>query len=173
MIETSKYSDLNIATKSKLANYIHGEFGHISIVNETEWAKPDWTIILYLNNEIATFYNIVERQILVDNKEVKVAGINNVITPKKFRGNGYASRILKETESLIFDDLKSEFGMLLCADSLISFYERLNWKNIVDCPVYFEQPAGKKRVVIYVSVYHGFIFVFMNCNVVRLGNRAC
>ena len=36
-----------------------------------------------------------------------------------------------------------------------------------------QQPAEKKRVVIYVHIYHGFIFVFMNWNVVRLGNRAC
>ena len=143
MIVTTKYSELDNGTKSKLKSFIDGEFGNIPIVKETEWVQPDWTIVFYQNNEIATFYNIVERKILVDGNKMKIAGINNVITPKKFRGNGYASKILRETEGLIFKELKSEFGVLLCADALIPFYERLNWYK-VDCPVYYEQSDGKK-----------------------------
>ncbi len=143
MIEITKYAELGNETKSKLKNFIDGEFGHIPIVKETKWAKPNWTIILYENNEIATFYNIVERKILLDSQELKIAGINNVITPKQYRGVGYASRILRETESFILEDLKSELGLLLCADQLIPFYKRLNWYKI-DCPVYFEQMEGKK-----------------------------
>ena len=81
--------------------------------------------------------------ISIDNLDAKIAGINNVITPKEFRGKGYASRILKETESLIFEDLKSDLGVLLCADNLVPFYERLNWYKI-NCPVYFSQSTGKK-----------------------------
>ena len=142
-MEIIKYSEINKETKSQLGNFIDGEFGHIPIVKATEWAMPNWTIILYKNNEIATFYNIVERKILVDDVEAKIAGVNNVITPKKFRGNGYASKVLRETEGFIFDDLKSELGVLLCADALIPFYERMNWYK-VDCPVYFEQSDGKK-----------------------------
>jgi hypothetical protein len=92
MIETSKYIDLNLDTKKMLNKIIQDEFGHIPIVQETEWATPDWTIIYYEGNDIATFYNIVKRQILVDDKKMKVAGINNVITPQKNRGQGYSSK---------------------------------------------------------------------------------
>ena len=143
MIEIKKYPELLEQTKDKLNSYIKGEFGHIPIVNETEWATPDWTIVYYENDLIATFYNIVEREIMIDNKVFKVGGINNVITPKEFRGKGYASKTLRETEHLIFDDLNCDLGVLLCADSLIPFYERLNWYK-VDCPVYFEQSSGVK-----------------------------
>ncbi len=94
MIKINKYSDLSDPTKDTLNSIINGEFGHIPIVNETEWATPDWTIIYYENNMIATFYNIVESEILIDDKLVKVGGINNVITPKAFRGNGYSSKAL-------------------------------------------------------------------------------
>ena len=142
-MEITKYSELDKETKRQLESFIDDEFGHIPIVKETEWAKPDWTIILYQNNEIATFYNIVERKIIVDENELKMAGINNVITPKKFRGNGFASKVLRETEDFIFNKLNSELGVLLCADALISFYERLNWHK-VDCPVYYEQSNGKE-----------------------------
>jgi len=143
MIEIKKHYELDSESKRKVDNFIEEEFGHIPIVKETEWAKPDWTIILYQNHEIVTFYNIIERKIFVDNNEMKISGINNVITPKRFRGNGYASRILKETESLIFEELESELGVLLCADNLIPFYERLNW-YLINCPVYFDQSNGRK-----------------------------
>lgn len=78
----------------------------------------------------------------IDNNEITIAGINNVITPKQFRGKGYATKLLRETENLIFNDLGSELGILLCADELIPFYERLKWYK-VDCPVYFEQSDGE------------------------------
>ncbi|MDO5979350.1 GNAT family N-acetyltransferase [Flavivirga spongiicola] len=143
MIEVKKYSELLEQTKDKLNAFIKGEFGHIPIVNEMEWAIPDWTIIFYENDQIATFYNIIETHIRIDNKIFKVAGINNVITPKKFRKKGYASKTLEATEDLIFDDLNCEMGVLLCADNLIPFYEKLNWYK-VDCPVYFEQSTGEK-----------------------------
>ena len=143
MIEIKKYPELLEKTKDKLNSYIKDEFGHIPIVNETEWATPDWTIVYYENDLIATFYNIVEREIIIDNKLFKVGGINNVITPKEFRGKGYASKTLRKTEHLIFDNLNCDLGVLLCANSLIPFYERLNWYK-VDCPVYFEQSSGVK-----------------------------
>ncbi len=143
MIEIKKYSELLEKTKNALNSFIDNEFGHIPIVNETEWATPDWTIVYYKNDLIATFYNIIEREITVDGKIYKIGGINNVITPKEFRGKGYASKTLKNTEKLIFDELKCAFGVLLCADNLIPFYEKLNWYK-VKCPVYFEQSSGQK-----------------------------
>ncbi|HKK61106.1 MAG TPA: GNAT family N-acetyltransferase [Bacteroidales bacterium] len=143
MIEVVRYPELDDEIKRTLENLIEAEFGHISIVSETEWAKPDWTFICYNNSEIVSFYNIVQRNIIIDNIKVKIAGINNVITPEKFRGNGYASKMLRETEYFIFDDLNSKYGLLLCADELISFYERLNWYK-VGCPVHFTQSDGEK-----------------------------
>lgn len=143
MIEVRKYSELTDRTKGKLNSFIDGEFGQIPIVRETEWATPDWTIIQYENNLIATFYNIVIREIIIDGETLRISGINNVITPKEFRGKGYASNTLKETEYLIFDELNCDMGVLLCADTLIQFYEKLNWYR-VDCPVHFKQSTGEK-----------------------------
>lgn len=143
MIQIKKYSEINKEIKDELNSYIDFEFGDIPIVQETAWATPDWTIIHFEDDEIASFYNIIERNIFIDDEEFKVAGINNVITPEAFRGKGYASKILKDTENLIFDELNCELGVLLCADELIPFYERLNWYK-VECPVYFNQPDGKK-----------------------------
>jgi len=141
MIKVNKYLELSLDIKTELNSIIQNEFGHIPIVKETEWATPDWTILFYLKNKIATFYNIVLTDVTIDDSVVKVAGINNMITPKAFRKNGYASKILKETEYLIFDEFKCELGLLLCADALVPFYSKLNWYH-VHCPVYYDQPSG-------------------------------
>ena len=143
MIKIEKYSDLDASTKAKLNEFIHTEFGHIPIVQETEWAQPDWTLISYKEGEITSFYNIIDRNVEMDGVEVRIAGVNNVITPKKYRGQGYGTKLLNETRDFIFDSMKAELGILLCADALIPFYERLNW-YLVKCPVHFRQSDGQK-----------------------------
>lgn len=143
MIKIQRYTDLNSATKVELQTLIENEFGHIPIVKETSWALPDWTIIYYLEEEIATFYNVVIREISIDEHKIKAAGINNVITPAKFRGKGYSTKMLTETTNLLFEDIQADLGLLLCADNLIPFYNRLGWYK-VNCPVYFDQPSGRK-----------------------------
>lgn len=143
MIKIHETSTLDLIAKNQIEQLIEKEFGHIPIVKETTWASPNWTVIFYQGNEIATFYNIVERTITIDGKDYFSAGINNVITPGKYRGKGLSTQILKNTEDFIFNELKAELGLLLCADSLLPFYERLNWYR-VKCPVYFKQPSGKK-----------------------------
>lgn len=143
MIEIAQYVDLPGNIKARLNQFINIEFGHIPIVQETEWAVPDWTIIKYLDNQIVSFYNIVIREIVVDKSSIRIGGINNVITPIEHRGRGYASELLSQTGQIIFNKLDCEFGVLLCADKLIPFYEKLNW-YLINCPVYFNQSTGKK-----------------------------
>ena len=143
MIDLIKYDKLEVSIKEKLNSYITIEFGHIPIVQETEWAEPDWTVIYSEEDEIKTFCNIIEREILVDDVKMKIGGINNVITPKQFRGNGYAGQILRRAGNIIFDELNCELGLLLCSDDLVPYYEKLAWYKL-DCPVYFEQSTGEK-----------------------------
>ena len=144
MIEIKKHIDLLPEIKNSLDHYIQKEFGHIPIVKETTWAIPDWTVINTIDGEIATFYNVVQREILLDNQVLYAAGINNVITPENYRGKGLATATLKETISFFFNEIKLDIGVLLCADDLISFYGRLGWYKVT-CPVYFNQPRGRKR----------------------------
>ncbi|MEQ8928042.1 MAG: GNAT family N-acetyltransferase [Fulvivirga sp.] len=143
MIDIIEYKDLDSFTKQHLNKNIDAEFGHIPIVKNTQWAIPDWTLIYSQNSTLAAFYNIVEREVIMDDDMVKIAGINNVITLKNFRGKGLSAKLLKDTEHFIFDEMRSKFGLLLCADTLIPYYEKLDW-YLVNCPVYFNQSDGKK-----------------------------
>ena len=142
MITTQKYRDLDAHTKNEMDSRIQTEFGHIPIVADTQWATPGWTVICYEADNIASFYNIVERKILIDDTAMDVGGISNVITNPDYRGKGHASRMLRQTEQVIFEQLKCQLGLLLCADELVPFYERLHWYR-ANCPVTFRQASGE------------------------------
>lgn len=143
MISINKYDDLSADIRDTLNSYIQAEFGHIPIVQETSWTVPGWTILQTEADNIVTFYNIVERHVLLDGTPCKIAGINNVITPPSFRGKGYSSQALNNTTGFLFDELKCEHALLLCADAMIPFYKQLGWYT-VNSKVYFDQPSGRK-----------------------------
>lgn len=143
MITIEKYDALSPAIKETLNNNIKSEFGHIPIVQETTWATPDWTVLQTENDTIVTFFNIIERQVLLDGTPCKIGGINNVITPPPFRGKSYSSQLLTSTTGFLFDELQCEHALLLCADAMIPFYNRLGWYT-VNSTVYMKQPSGRK-----------------------------
>ena len=143
MIQCIRYPEIPLNIREDLNSYIQNEFGHIPFVVNMKWSSPDWTLFIKENNEVSTFLNIVLREVNFDNRKVHVAGINNVITPEKFRGKGYASLMMNEAKNFIFNQLNLDHALLLCADSVMPFYKNLGWYQ-VDSKVYFEQPSGTK-----------------------------
>lgn len=138
------YCKLDAQTRDFITNEINREFGGIPIVQNYSWTEPQWTVLLVNeDNDVVTFYNIIERICRFDEVPIKVVGINNLITPLKFRGLGYGSQIMETFGKLLFDELNAEYGLLLCADDLISFYDRFSWYN-TESIVRFDQPDGKK-----------------------------
>jgi predicted acetyltransferase len=144
MISIVKYDELTKDQRCLQNDLITKEFGHIPIVANTKWAGPDWTVMRYQNDGIVSFYNVIAREIHIDDMPVEAIGINNVITPPEYRGHGFAFDLLISTQIEMLDKLKAEVGLLLCADQMIPFYARLGWYK-VDCPVYFEQD-GKQNL---------------------------
>ncbi|WP_083674260.1 GNAT family N-acetyltransferase [Pontibacter lucknowensis] len=144
MIQFIPYPALTPDLLRTLNECIAMEFGHVPFVQQRSWATPDWVVLWETDGEVATFCNIVEREILVDGQRRKAAGINNVITPAAHRGKGYASQVLREANAFLFRKLQANMGLLLCADALVPFYERLGWYT-VDCQLVYDQPAGREE----------------------------
>lgn len=124
---------------------IDKEFGNVPFVNQYSWAYPNWSVIMLgANDHLLSFYNVVERECLFDGKKVHVAGVNNFITPVNFRGLGYGSSLICSAHDIFFNRMDKDFGLLLCADELVSFYNKYDWYKVDSC-VWFEQPSGKER----------------------------
>ncbi|WP_299701495.1 GNAT family N-acetyltransferase [uncultured Pontibacter sp.] len=144
MIQFIPYHALSPELSRELNEFIAEEFGHVPFVQQQIWAKPDWTVLLEAGGEVATFCNIIVREVIMDGQRRSVAGINNVITPAAHRGKGYSSRVLRETSTFLFEHLHAELGLLLCADALVPFYERLGWYT-VECQLVYDQPNGREE----------------------------
>lgn len=121
---------------------IKSTFGDVPFVQDITWSKPNFTITYTEENELISFYNIVKRNVLFDGESGTVAGINNVITLPEFRGKGYSSKLLNSTKKYLFEELAVDYGLLLCANELISFYEKLGWYK-VDSTVFYTQPVKR------------------------------
>lgn len=142
MIRIYSQQDIPGTLKQQIDLHIGNTFGHIPFVQQYQWAQPDWTVGLFEGDELVTFYGIVERHVELDSVCYKAAGINNVITPAQFRGKGYSTKALRETQNFLFKELQADMGMLICADQLVEFYGRLGWHKI-SCKVYFNQADQK------------------------------
>ncbi|RSC93489.1 GNAT family N-acetyltransferase [Tenacibaculum singaporense] len=142
-VVVKKYGNLSSEEYQTISAFSEKEFGNVPIVQKYKWAKPDWVVIKYTKNKLVSFCNLVEREIRIDQKTYFVAGINNMITLEKYRGSGYAAEVLNKCEHFILQFMSFDYGVLLCADSLVPFYEKHGWYS-VDCPVYFQQPSGRE-----------------------------
>jgi GNAT superfamily N-acetyltransferase len=143
MIKFLKYSSAPRHIKNYIEPIAAKEFSVYPLVAETQWVTPHWIALSYHDDEIVTFCNIVEREIFIDDKMYKAAGLNNLVTPEKFRGNGYGTKLVIEFKNFIFNKINCDLGLLLCSDNLVPFYEKLGW-YLVDCPVHYWQPQGIK-----------------------------
>lgn len=142
-IQVFEHEHLPGDRRPELAVAAGNEFDRFPIVRETRWAVPDWSVLGIVDDRLACFYNIVLRTVCFDGRPARVAGLNNLVTLPDYKGKGYASHLLRETEPLWFGRLGAAYGLLLCADALLPFYERLGWYS-VSSAVRFAQPGGMR-----------------------------
>jgi predicted acetyltransferase len=143
MIKVYRYAQLPPGRREELATLAALEFGDVPFVRNTDWAIPDWSVLKFEGDELVSFYNIMERDIDIDGQQLKAGGINNVITKREHRGKGLASVLLEETGNLLFDELRCDLGLLLCADDLVGFYQKHGWYKM-NCRLSYDQPQGKQ-----------------------------
>ena len=98
MLEILPYAHLSQPVRLELQAAVDQEFGHIPVVQSTQWATPEWAVTLRVQQELATFHHLVERVILLDGRPYRAVGLNNVITLPAFRGQGHSMHLLRTTE---------------------------------------------------------------------------
>ncbi|MCB0356741.1 MAG: GNAT family N-acetyltransferase [Bdellovibrionales bacterium] len=139
----SKWDEVENTLKSRLQQAPLDEWGHIPAVRNRQWATPNWTIALLGNdNSLIGFLNIIERELLFDDQEIDASGINNVIVFNPYRGLGYGEVLMQRAQEFFTEELKSDIGLLLCADEVSGFYEKLGWKKFKG-PLLYDQPNEK------------------------------
>ncbi len=142
MTEYHHYASLEGQLKTWLEIEVAAAFGHVSFVQQHQWAQPDYAAVLCEEGNIVSFCFLVKRKVLMDGKWYWASGIQNLITPPEHRGKGFAHQLMQEVHAFLFTNLQADFGLLLCADKLLPFYKKLGWYH-PNSQLWFEQSDGK------------------------------
>ncbi len=115
---------------------------------------PAWTVLATCEDAIVAHAGIVERQILVGEERVRIAGVQNVFVLPEHRGSGLfrlvMSAALEEARRRGLD-----FGLLFCTPEIGRKYARQGWQRLDDRSVTRidehgrPQPLPQKNVTMF------------------------
>jgi GNAT superfamily N-acetyltransferase len=112
-----------------------------------EWAHATWAVLVQVDGQLASHVGIVDREVLVDGRAIRIAGIASVMTEPEFQGRGYATAALQRATAFIHETLHVPFALLLCLEHRRTLYEGLGWRPLPG-PVFCDQPDGKVLLTI-------------------------
>jgi aminoglycoside 2'-N-acetyltransferase I len=108
----------------------------------THWSDVDWHILISINEELVSHVEIVERDVFVGRKRVKVGGIGGVMTLPEWRCQGLAQAGMRKAQEFICKELDVDFGLLMCDRKMVPYYSKLGWIE-VEGPLNYDQPQEK------------------------------
>lgn len=110
-----------------------------------EWAPAEWGVtVTDERGELLCYAGLLIRQGVHDGSQVRIGGVGGVKTHPRHRGAGYASAAMRAARQFFQEEGAVDFGLLVCEDMLIPYYERLGWQ-VFDGDLLTEQPEGKVR----------------------------
>ena len=102
-----------------------------SYEKQLEWIynnlkKSDIHVLLYLNESLVAYLNLIEIEFKIDGDLKNGYGIGNVCAREI--GKGWGKGIIKDSNTYLARNNK--IGLLFCKDSLVDFYKNYNWRLI-------------------------------------------
>lgn len=118
----------------------------------TRYADFDWYVTATADGSDRSIAGVVERDGAVGGRPARLGLLGGVLTLPAFRGQGLAAEVVRRATRLIEDELGCDFGVLMCGDELVGFYERLGWK-LVPNEMTYERFGATRLVEINTMVY--------------------
>ena len=110
------------ALAEELRDWFEEEFGRAD-----RWAEADHYVILRLDGQLGGRLGLLDRKVAVGTQIIRVGGIGGVATKPAFRHRGVASAMPSRGGEFMKNDLRVEFGFLLCRHSMSPVYTKLGW----------------------------------------------
>jgi hypothetical protein len=105
-------------------------------------APMEWRILLRLDGQLVSHVGVMRRVIQVGDTTALVGGIGWVGTLPGWCSRGLAALAMRRATDLIRDELKADFGFLLCHAETVGFYHKLGWTEVA-AQIVFDQPGGR------------------------------
>jgi GNAT superfamily N-acetyltransferase len=93
-----------------------------------QWASAEQRMIALQDGEPVSHVGLYIREGLAKGREVRIAGIGGVMTHPAHQGKGHAKRLLKLADEKA-RERNADFGLLVCEEKNIPFYESLGWRR--------------------------------------------
>ena len=87
----------------------------------------DIHVLLLKNDEIISYLNLIDIELLINGKKKKAFGIGNVCAVEK--GKGFGREIMKQVNQFIIE--RKRIGLLFCKIELVEFYKKNCWSIIL------------------------------------------
>lgn len=85
--------------------------------------QNDVHLLVYFENNLIAYTNFVNVEVIINDVPTQFMGIGNVCTSES--GKGYGDILMNAINNSI--NQNNWNGILLCKDSLVSYYEKYNW----------------------------------------------
>jgi len=109
---------------------------------DLRWRPKDVHFVRYLDGEAVSHVGVLQHEVSVAGRGVKVGGVGAVVTPPAWQKRGYASELMRHAANY-FKATPVAAGLLFCLRRRVPFYESLGWQ-LVGHPVLIQQPTGEK-----------------------------
>jgi GNAT superfamily N-acetyltransferase len=100
------------------------------VLSGIEWSSHDWMALGFLKKELVTQLCLIKRGILVGEQPVWVAGVGGVATHSHWQRRGFASQLLRESKTFMYDKMCVPFGLLICAEETQTVYAHCGWQTV-------------------------------------------
>ena len=84
---------------------------------------------------------VAERTIVIDGQRTHAGGIRGMLTHPEHRRQGFGRIAMQHATDFIWQELRSELGLLLSSEMAVPFYISLGWQ-VFTGPLLCEQPGG-------------------------------
>jgi GNAT superfamily N-acetyltransferase len=122
-----------------------GEDQNDLILAAIQWASNDWIVLGSFEGELVSQLCLLKRSILVGGQTLWVGGVGGVATHPRWQKHGFATKILRESETFMRKDICVPFGLLICADETQPVYAHCGWQYVEHSLIYIQN--GKRSIL--------------------------
>ncbi|MBN2388156.1 MAG: GNAT family N-acetyltransferase [Anaerolineales bacterium] len=112
-----------------------------------QWSVPGWNVLVWEDGELVSHLGIVVREASVGGQPVRLGGVGHVATKVEWRKRGFASAAMQTAQAYLCEPLAVDFGLVMCNDEMVSYYEKFGWERVADSLLAEQQ--GRKKAFAY------------------------
>lgn len=98
------------------------------LIDSIQWAEAKRRVLLYADDKLVSVAGLYNRDVIVDDCQIHIAGIGGVMTEPAVHGQGYGKKVVEKSVEIFKHENLYAFAYLFCEDHNIAFYRKLGWQ---------------------------------------------